>query len=554
MVSESSGVGLPAWVTKRDGRVEPFDADKICAALFVAGEDLGAANAFIARELTDAVLHFLAVEATDSPVATAHISEQVVKVVRELGQPTLAQAFARGADRKATVRPEAASRPSVHFDFSIDESPRTVAERCLRTYSEHAVFSRDLIAAQNDGLLLLAGLETPRALARAVLELPEEPAAVAAFWTDLPAVCEVVGAGLVLDGPEWHRSAASPLGSSARELIGQLTRIARRPLLINLNAAQPPAWARQRLAGPLFDGETTSEEPTIAPWLEVMDRSSADRSASSLGWLWHLQARDFIGAAARDRLRQLAEHVLAGAPIAFAFDRARRPIALAEGMDRQRPAVLMEIGLDLGAFLRMSGISGHADTFRNKLATLARMAVSAGAQKRKYLRRHAEGTLLARAFLLERAALAVVPVGLNAVVRALTGQSPAASPLSLQFACELVQRLHDELQNAGRSAHLDVALDSPGPGLASRLPPEASADAGLSCIDSAVGPERQLLAAGALHVLTGHGTAEVRWPAGAAPTADALVELLQFAWRRTELVRLRFVQPDSEHQQAELPM
>ena len=44
----------PAWVQKRDGRLEPFDADKISRALFAASESLGRPDAFLARELPTA--------------------------------------------------------------------------------------------------------------------------------------------------------------------------------------------------------------------------------------------------------------------------------------------------------------------------------------------------------------------------------------------------------------------------------------------------------------------------------------------------------------------
>ncbi len=56
----------PAWVRKRDGRLEPFDADKISRALFAASEALGRPDAFLARELTDGVVHFLTEEADDA--------------------------------------------------------------------------------------------------------------------------------------------------------------------------------------------------------------------------------------------------------------------------------------------------------------------------------------------------------------------------------------------------------------------------------------------------------------------------------------------------------
>src|SRR5260370_36407187 len=84
----------PAWVRKRDGSRFPFDADKISQALFAATETLGRPDAFLARELTDGALHFLAVETDDDTITTAQIAEIVGKTVRELGQPALAEAFA----------------------------------------------------------------------------------------------------------------------------------------------------------------------------------------------------------------------------------------------------------------------------------------------------------------------------------------------------------------------------------------------------------------------------------------------------------------------------
>ena len=90
-----------AWVHKRDGRLVPFEADRISRALFAAAESLGRPDAFLARELTDSILHFLRTEACEATPTTAQIAELVVKVVRELGQPALAKAFAEAQTRKA---------------------------------------------------------------------------------------------------------------------------------------------------------------------------------------------------------------------------------------------------------------------------------------------------------------------------------------------------------------------------------------------------------------------------------------------------------------------
>src|SRR5205807_4245513 len=84
----------PAWVRKRDGRLVPFEADKISQALFAASETAGRPDAFMARELTDSILHFLAAETGGAIPKTEQIADLVIKVVRELGQPALAKVFA----------------------------------------------------------------------------------------------------------------------------------------------------------------------------------------------------------------------------------------------------------------------------------------------------------------------------------------------------------------------------------------------------------------------------------------------------------------------------
>src|SRR5438270_4244131 len=94
----------PTWVSKRDGRLVPFEADKISRALFAAAEGLGRPDAFLARELADGVVHFLAAESEGKAPTTEEIEEVVVKVVRELGHPALAEAFADFARRRVRGR------------------------------------------------------------------------------------------------------------------------------------------------------------------------------------------------------------------------------------------------------------------------------------------------------------------------------------------------------------------------------------------------------------------------------------------------------------------
>src|SRR5262245_59027070 len=86
------GDTLPTRVIKADGRIEPFDGDRISRSLYAAAVRLGRPDPFRARELTDGVLHFLAADGAPDPIPIGDLIDVIVKVVRELGQPMLARA------------------------------------------------------------------------------------------------------------------------------------------------------------------------------------------------------------------------------------------------------------------------------------------------------------------------------------------------------------------------------------------------------------------------------------------------------------------------------
>src|SRR5581483_9370173 len=128
---------------------------------------------------------------------------------------------------------------------------------------------------------------------------------------------------------------------------------------------------------------------------------------------------------------QLARRALDGNAWAFVFDRPRRPISLAEGIDRAHPAVLLTVGLHLPRLLDQPGVRSDASRFLQKLGSLARLALSAAAQKRDFLRRHGRQW---PGFLLGRARLLAVPVGLELTVRQLTGQGLCGAGPGLELA------------------------------------------------------------------------------------------------------------------------
>jgi hypothetical protein len=156
---------------------------------------------------------------------------------------------------------------------------------------------------------------------------------------------------------------------------------------------------------------------------------------------------------------------------------------------------------------------------------LARIAVSAAAQKRQYLRRLPDSSALKRRFLIERAAAAIVPRGLDHAVQLI-----AAEGAAFEFALEIVQTLKGALQKSGRAINLDLRLDLP-------------ADACVPAHD-----ERSLELAGKLHECAGAGAVIFRVQNG---DADALVDVLQQAWQTTAVARLQLQRAEPNVQQGE---
>jgi hypothetical protein len=527
----------------------PFEADKISRALFAATESLGRPDAFLARELTDGVVHFLTAEVEGSPPNTAQVRELVVKVVRELGHPALAEAYAthvrppQAAGAPGTER--AARTPAV----PLEDAPAAFLSSCLRAYTLEHVFARDLAAVQRDGLLALTGLEAPLELAGCVLK----PTAMGLAEAVVEAR-RLAGEFVVLDGPEYALAPFSRSSDAAADCARELAlglRATGLSAVVNLNCATPPSWAGELAEGPLFAGqrETTAPRQWAADadaLLEALGRADAGPGRVRIDW--HLAERDFLPAA-EPRLLRVARRAVEGKAIAFTFDRPRRPVPLAEGVDRSHPAVLLTAGLHLPRLAAQSG-SQEVERFVQKLASLARLALSAAVQKREFLRRHSEDRPdLTRGFLLSRARLVAAPVGLEAVARAFTGCGLCEGKPAVDFTRRVVQRLRDVLRQDGRACLVETCLDAPSLGF--RLGAAEGEVAGLTPWDAGAEVKHQLRAAGALHAAAEMGTAAVLLP-DAAPSAEELAGWLRWAWKQTDVTRVRFLRAAPAHRQLTL--
>ena len=521
----------PAWVHKRDRRQEPFDADKISRALFAASESLQRPDAFLARELTDGVVHFLAEEADGSTPTTTQIAELVVKVVRELGQPALAATFAEYGAQRERGKPSPAELPA-------GASLEKVLSDCVRKFTLQSVFARDLVAAQADGLMTLTGLESPHELAGCVLGPPIANVAEDGILTALEKARRFAGGLLAIDGPEYFlaHSAIAEMDKArtfARELaLG--SRLTRLRAVVNLNCATPPSWAGGLAEGPLFAGQRTTPAPeqlaTLTDGLaQEFLRPTASGDPPRINW--HLSERDFAAEAAR-RLATVAEFAVNGAAIRFVFDRPRRPIPLAEGLDRRHPAVLLTVGVHLPRLAEQSGVDGHSERFLKKLGSLARLALSAAVQKREFLRRQ---DCFTSAFILDRARLVVAPVGLDAVVRKFAGTGLCSA--GLEFGKQIVQTLWDALRQGGGLTRLETCLDGPDDFRLGDVARTTETVAGLTAWDDAAPVRSQWRAAGALHPIAEGGTLALFMPDNSAEKA---AEYLHSVWKQSDVTRLQF--------------
>jgi transcriptional regulator NrdR family protein len=597
----------PTWVRKRDGRLVPFEADRISRALFAAGESCGRADAFLARELADVVVHFLIDEADGQPVPSEQIAEIVVKVLRELKQHELALAFAEHA-RTRVRRPQEdeegrETAAGCVYHFSSKDSPQAILDDCTRTYTLQVVFTRDLAAAHADGLIDLGGLEAPSELAGGLLVPPAgEGGKGRANGRDrsgpwprlLEDLASFPGRVVILEGPEHglartvaqrpRRGATVLAERAAAEFLEELSLglcLTGRSAVLNVNSSSPPPWADDGSAGPLFADQGGAAD---VDWVADLAAAVAEEALlpnpryARIRVDWHLAERDFVPPG-RERLLRLAHAALVGGAVTFVLDRPRRPLSLGEGVQRRHPAVLLSVGLNLARLAALvldepvlpivedggENLPRVQARFLERLKSLARLALSAALQKRDFLRQHSRAhPALSRGFLLERARLLVAPLGLDRAVQTLLGHGICSGEAGVALGRAILCNLLDVLREEGRASALEVCIDAPPAmsGLPDPLPTGESASlasppAGVvspTGWDPAAPVKAQMMALGELHAAAEGGTGVVFLPADPLATPEQVADWLRWAWKETEAVRLRLVQALPRQRQLTLPV
>jgi hypothetical protein len=407
-----------------------------------------------------------------------------------------------------------------------------LGRECLRAYSLREVFGPELVAAHGEGLITLGNLDTPQELAGLVLAAGEPQRVVAEAR-------EVAGQFVAVDSLEYVLCATNGDPQSTAQQLRSALGTAGLWAVVNLNATTPPKGAGNLAEGPLFAGR--SGFMAGAPIGEMADHlleellephTGSEMISGTVRVDWHLAAADFEPTKA-GRLLHLARRAVDGSRLAFVMDRSNRPVALAEGIDRHNPVLLMSVGLNLPNLADQVAVRRNPAIFLQKLGSLARIAVSAGVQKREFLRKQAtRRPAITRGFLLDRARLMVVPVGLESAVRSMLGAGLGTSQEALDFARQTVERLGAALESDGRSRHLDVCLDGPGSFICGA--PAGTGD--VSRLAHDLSPLEQLRVAESLHAQS----VVVLLPAERIPAMESMADLLRHVWRKTGIARIRF--------------
>ena len=383
---------IPEFVRHADHRVEPFEPERITGSLFRVAERIGVADAFLARELTESITHFLETEATGGIVTTAEIAETVVRVVRELGHPALARAYEERSSRPEPTESKALVPPGERL------ARRHAAGRLADIdFSLKNIYPRELVAAHEDGLITIEGLGAPMELAGIVAEDKTSFLSRIRHAGDHLADDRLDSPGFDLDDPI----------AAARRYAGTLADLARAGDVTVAGHLRIPGGdlASSQPEG-LFPGDPRPAPEALREW----HRELASQGDGLVRWRWHLSA-----GSVEEQLPWFGpepEHWSNGE---FVFDHPKRPAWLGPGLSRESKASLVRVGINLDRLFEMLG-PWPADTVTllNKAGALARFAKTAGHVKQDWLRRHGDERLR-KAFLLDRAPVVLVPRGLAAL-------------------------------------------------------------------------------------------------------------------------------------------
>ena len=390
---------LPAFVRQDDGRLEPFDPDRLYRRLFAAAESAGYADPLAAREVTDAVLYFIGLENDGLVLSFIELKSRVETVLREMQQAPVLAALTPQSARFAL---ELAQR--WHFQPT---RPLSDAELANPKYDR---YGRALARAEELELLELDSVGTADGLAALVRRLPPRGTEGLEFVEELRALVTGV---IAFDAPDLEACLNAWTVREARaffEEVAWAAAIHGLTVELHLGSCWEPAWS-ELTPGPLYhrhvDPADLAQRALLRRTLMELVLDSSARLWSGLKLVWHVAPG--VGDDAALLLR-LAKAALSGGPVEFIIDHRRDDVLLAAGTSRRRPALLQTITFDLATLSSRQQQPLSFERFVGKCESLVRLAASAASRKRERLR---EDLATEAAFFVEMSQAAIRASGVS---------------------------------------------------------------------------------------------------------------------------------------------
>jgi hypothetical protein len=131
------------WVQAEDGRLSPFDEQRLAMSIQKAAENAGHADWWLAESIAAAV-HAFAVKSRREPVIPSkEVAEIVATVLATLGYEWISEAYSGGANRVAIHLNELAWRTNAGFELEFFQQ---------LDHALGAVTNRRLVGMRIDGL------------------------------------------------------------------------------------------------------------------------------------------------------------------------------------------------------------------------------------------------------------------------------------------------------------------------------------------------------------------------------------------------------------------
>lgn len=603
------------WVKKRDGSIVHFDTAKLGSSILAAHERVNHDNpAFVAQELTHAVLHFLSEEYAGHIPSTHDLAETVQKVLREMGHSATGGVYAEHARRRRQMResirivdpqadrasaPSDAAMPAALWDKArlverleneadldrqtarevatsverrllecrlnrvspllLDEmvycdlmehgverrwsnrllvgvpadlirdflsarpDPSALVEavgrQVLSRFALRNVYSRDVAALLDEGVLRLLGGQTPISWSACAISLSADETQET-LESQLREAARLIEHVLVIDIPP--RSSPTPLtGAALAAAIRGLLSTTSRKVVVCLRAPQTmtdadshPLFHETTPGWPHPHGLRMAMELAEANWTGCADRVRVDV---------HVRPGEDPSEVV-DRLTAAFGLLRAGVCVAVVVDRSS--VSLLEGIPSTPGArVVQYLGIDLSSIFAHVGPAADADWYFHRVGLAADCAVRAGLQKREFLRRYASGR--------DGGWDGVVLVPLHLDIAARFTGTPWEQDAGISFAAQLLKRLSQRARREASHYQLPCAVDA--------VPFESS----FGDVDDATDREamsKTLTALAQLHAAVGGGATRLRVsePFDEAELARIVLRLiLQSPIHRLVLARVR---------------